>query len=236
LDAFVRRGATGMLGGVLAFAALNSLSYFARTGANLQSDGGQIGFPWLVWQGNGHSGGRFDPDALLVAVGLSASAAIGCLIALLARAERRVSRPPLGIPPPAIENASDSSKQPPPPPQFSLRGLLLLTTSVAVLFALGQEADEEIKRQVLIPLYWLGPGLLVSTYCVTARLAPQKRAQSVLYVAALLILATFIIGASAGFKDLTLVALGFYVYWTPQCVLLLAGFFVWGLVNVRPTR
>jgi hypothetical protein len=228
-----------MLGGVLAFAALNSLSYFARTGANLQSDGGQIGFPWLVWQGNGLSGGRFDPDALLanVAAGLSASAVIGCLIALLVRGERRFSWPLLGVAPPAMEKANNSSDRPlRRPPQFSLRGLLLLTTSVAVLFALGQEADEEIKRQVLIPLYWLGPSLLVSTYCLTARLAPHKRAQSVLYVAVLLILATFILGASAGFKDLTLVALGFYVYWTPQCVLLLAGFFVWGLVNVRPTR
>lgn len=228
-----------MLGGVLAFASLNSLSYFVRTGGNLDRHGGRIGFPWLVWEDNGCFGGRFYPDALLadIAVGLSASAAIGCLFAMIIRGERRFWRPRFGAPP----RAQDSANEAPHgesrwPRQFSLRGLLLLTASVAVLLALGQEVDASVKRQLLIPLYWLGPGLLVSTYCLTARLAPRDRERIVLVVAAHVILATFILGASAGLNDLTLVALGFYVYWTPQCVLLLLSFFIWGFVNVKPRR
>lgn len=233
MNAFIERAAAGMLAGVLFFAAANSLSYFVRSGGNLQDEGGQIGFPWLVWLDNGRSGGQFDPDALLanVAVGLSASMMFGCLLAALVR---RPSAPrPFGNSPPASGASDDSSRPRRQPPQFSLRGLLLLTTLVAMLMALGQEADKDLKRRMLIPLYWLGPGLLVSTYCMTARLAPRMRSQSVSLVAALTIAATCILGASAGFRDFTQIALGFYIYWTPQCVLLLASCFAWRFVRSR---
>lgn len=235
MNAFIERAARGMLAGVLFFAAANSLSYFARTGGNLQSEGGRIGFPCLVWEDNGRSVGQFDPDALLVnvAVGLSASLIFGCLYAALVR-PRRAPQPRIFASSQTANGASGESGRPSrQPPQFSLRGLLLLTTLVAVLMALGQEADEDLKRRMLIPLYWLGPGLLVSTYCLTARLAPRTRSQSVSLVAALTIAATCILGASAGFDDFTQIALGFYIYWTPQCVLLLASCFVWQFVRAK---
>lgn len=235
MNAYIERAAVSMLAGVLFFAAANSLSYFVRTGGNLQSQGGRIGFPWLVWQDNGRSGGQFDPDALLanVAVGLSASIMFGCLSAALVR-PRRAPRRGRFANSQTSSDASDVSGRPGRrPPQFSLRGMLLLTTLVAVLLALGQEADQGVKRRMLIPLYWLGPGLLVSTYCLTARLAPRMRSQSVSLVAALTVAATCILGASAGFRDFTQIALGFYIYWTPQCVLLLASWFAWQFVRAK---
>ncbi|HUY90439.1 MAG TPA: hypothetical protein VMV10_17005 [Pirellulales bacterium] len=231
MSRFLRSAAIGMLGGVLAFAAFNSLSYFVRTGGNLQRHGGRIGFPWLVWADNGCFGRDFYLNALLadVGIGLAASGAIGCLFALAVRGDRKVSGSLFPAPPrnEDVEESAAKLRR----PQFSLLGLMLLVTSVAVLFALGQEAEVRVKRQMLILAYWLGPGLLAASHGLASWLAPRARGQTMLIVAPLVLLAPLVLGPSAGLKDSTLVALGFFIYWTPQCVLLLALFCAWGLVH-----
>lgn len=228
---FLRRAATGMLGGTLVFAALNSLSFFVRTGGNLQRHGGRIGFPWLVWADNGCFGRDFDLHAMLanLAIGLAASGAIGLLFALVGGGDRNVFSPQLASEPRQEEDALAKLRR----PQFSLRGLMLLVTLLAAIFALGQKADVRVKWQMLILAYWLGPGLLAASYCAASRLAPRARGQMLLVVAPFVVFATLILGPSAGLNDSTLIALGFFVYWTPQCVLLLAFCFVWGLVQPR---
>jgi hypothetical protein len=237
VKSFVRRASLGLSAGVLLFAALNALSYFVRTGGDLQRRGGRIGFPWLAWADNGYPNGEFFPSALLanVCVGLAASAALGCLFALVVRGERPFSWPQFQAPARDRKGEFDGEDSPAEsrPRQFTLRGLMLFTTAVAVLFAAGQEADEEAKRQILILAYWLGPTVLVAAFCLSSWLAPRACGQTMLVVGPLVLLATLILGASAGLNDMTRVALGFFIYWTPQCVLLLGFFAVWGLARSK---
>jgi hypothetical protein len=237
VKSFVRRAAIGTLSGVLFFAALNALSYFARTGGELQRRGGRIGFPRLAWADNGYPDGEFYPDALAanIGFGLLASAAIGCTFALVVRVDRPFLWPQFQTPAREFngECEVDESSAQSRPRQFTLRGLMLLTTAVAVLFAAGQRADENAKRQLLILAYWFGPTVLVAAYCLSSWLAPRARGQTMLVISPIILSATFILGASAGLNDLTRVALGFFVYWTPQCALLLAFFVVWGLAHSK---
>lgn len=230
----------GLLAGVLLFAALNALSFFVRTGGDLQQRGSRIGFPWLAWVDDGYPIGKFFPCALLanVGVGFAASATLGCLFALIVRSGRPFSWPQFQAPAPDLNSDFDGDETwaETRPRQFTLRGLMLLMTAVAVLFAAGQKADENAKRQLLILTYWFGPTVLVAAFCLSSWLAPRARWQTMLVVMPLVLLSTLILGASAGLNDLTRVVLGFFVYWTPQCVLLLAFFFLWGLANSKPRR
>ena len=231
MKSFVRRASSGLLGGVLLFAALNSLSYFVRTGGPLRYRG-SIGFPWLAWEGFGNGFGHFYPDALAknVAVGLLASLAAGCLFALVVRRDRPFSWPQFPLPSQDGQTAPEAFLG----RQFSMRGLLALVTAAAVLLAMGQEAHFRIKREILTIVYWLGPTCLASAFCLASWLAPRARDQIMLLVTALALGAPLILGASSRLSDPTLLALGFFIHWTPQCVLLLAFFAVWGLATSRP--
>lgn len=230
MKSFVRRAAIGLLAGVLLFAALNALSYFVRTGGPLRYRG-SIGFPWLAWEGFGNGFGHFYPDALIknVAVGLLASLAAGCLFALLVRGERPLFWPQFPLPSHDDRTGPEAFLG----RQFSMRGMLALVTAAAVLLAMGQEAHFRTKREILTIVYWLGPTCLASAFCLASWLAPRARDQIMLLVTALVLGAPLILGASSRLSDPTLLALGFFIHWTPQCVLLLAFFAVWGFAHSK---
>ncbi len=212
---------TGMLAGVLCFAAVNALSYFARSGSTSLTGGnhggGRIGFPWLVWEGNGAAMGTFHRQGLALNIisGIAASFVVGFAFGLATCKKSHGEAPPRQLAP-----LTPAGKQP-FALQFTLRGLLVAIAESAVLLALGQCADERLKLQLLIATYWIGPGAVAATYFVAARLAPNARDQATIHMVIVIVCTSLVLGAGSGIGDMTQVLLGLFVYWTPQCVLLL---------------
>lgn len=217
----LRRVGAGMLAGALCFAAVNALSYFARSGSTSLTGGkyggGRIGFPWLVWEENGAAIGTFHRQGLTLNIisGITVSVAIGLAFGFATSKKLHG-----GTPQPQQASLKPAATQP-FVPQFTLRGLLLAIAELAVVLALGQCADERVKLQLLIATYWVGPGAVAATYFVAARLAPDAREQATIHMVIVMVCASLTLGAGSGIGDMTQVLLGLFVYWTPQCVLLL---------------
>ncbi|HVX61837.1 MAG TPA: hypothetical protein VHC19_14575 [Pirellulales bacterium] len=222
---FFRRATSGALAGVLLFAAFNALSYFALSPATKllggTRDGGRIGFPAIVWESSGRGVGTFHSVALLqnVAVGLAASAAFGMVVALATR----------GRTSPGWSSVAESRR---PKAlriarQFSLRGMLLTITALAVVLALGQQSQEQTKLRLLLAIYALGPSLVIAVYGIARRFTPNTMGTATTSVAALTVSAALVLGAGSGIRDMTQVLLGLFVYWTPQCVLLAVCLLAW---------
>jgi len=217
----LRRVGAGMLAGVLCFAAVNALSYFARSGSTSlmggNHGGGRIGFPWLVWEGNRAAMGTFHRQGLALNIisGITASFAVGLAFGLATSKKSRGGAPP---PQQALLKPAGAQLF---APQFTLRSLLVAIAELAALLALGQYADERLKLHLLIATYWVGPGAVAVTYYVAARLAPDAREQATIHMVIVMVCASLVLGAGSGIGDMTQVLLGLFVYWTPQCVLLL---------------
>ncbi len=224
-----------VLATLLAFAALNAASYFVRSdrGKLLGHVNGvdRIGFPWLIWQDGSEPDGGFAPVALgpdgyfdYGALALNAATALvaGIVAGLLARAVFKptaVSRP-LATEPFGRRDATG-------PPQFSLRSLLAVTFAVAAVLAYGRVATPQLHALSLAAIYACGPSVLV--YCAWAAQG-RKRAEQLFVVAsalAILIAAALAAGMRTKVGDFTRVLLGLYIYWVPQCALMLGGHAAW---------
>lgn len=217
------RALRGMLAGILLFASLNALSYFARSeGTKLLGgtrDGGAIGFPWLVWQGDARGAGDFRALALFlnVVVGLAASAVLGVVIAwAMRRGESHYRSQPL-----TDSSVGRVSRR--ITGQFTLRGMLLSVACLAVLLSLGQRADERTKLHMLLAVYWLGPCVIAAGFALARRISPDAARFTAILIAALAAIAALILASGSGIHDMTQAALGLFVYWTPQCLLLAAA-------------
>ncbi len=230
---FLRRVWAGVLAGMLVFAACNAVSYFVRSDSTKlkggTSDGGRIGFPWMVWEANGRGVGSFYLGALVqnIAIGLATSAAAGIIVAIATRGRKISGWTGFN----AIASERVAFKQ--ISGQFSLRGLFFSITVLAAILALGQKADERTKLRLLIALYWIGPALLMGAYLFARLCMPGAGGNALVAVAALAACAAAVLGVGSGIGDFTQVLLGLFIYWTPQCVLLAGGLAAWAAL--RPT-
>lgn len=217
---------------LLAFAALNAASYFvlSQHGTLLFYDHGvdRIGFPLVIWQHGSEpsfaiamvnlgSDGCFAYGALAVdaAVALIASAIAGILASVRA-GSTAVARP----------NAP-ASAAPCGPPQFNLRSLLAVTTLVAIALAYERTATDHLRTLSLAAIYLLGPWLLILCGYVTRWRRRAERIIATVSALAILIAGAVATGVRTELADFTRVLLGIYIYWTPQCILLLAAHTIW---------
>jgi hypothetical protein len=220
---------------LLFFAALNAASYFVLSehGTLLGYDRGvdRIGFPWVVWQDGAEpsngiaivylgADGYFDYRALAIdaAVALVASLMVG-LVAMVAKGCVPDDQPRR----PTMAATSRSAG----PPQFSLRALMVVTAIVAVALAYERAATDRARAFSLAAIYVLGPSLLIWSAYATRHRNRAERSIAVWLVLAILVAGAVASGVRTNLADFTRVLLGFYVYWTPQCVLFLAADAVW---------
>ena len=224
-----RIGFTCML---LAWATLNALSYFLRSDGwgNLlgsQPDAAEaIGFPWIVWEeGPGLSSTRID------LVMLSADAALGIICSVLAGLAtagckgNAVRSSPLPCPPAAV--AASPRKL-----QFSLRALLMAAVVEGLVFGVIQ-ASVEARPVLLLLVYLLGPLLIVGVAYRLRGVVPLHRNLALAAIVLLCIPAAAALGETIhGIRDFTKGIFGLFVFWVPECVLILIVLLA--IENIRP--
>ncbi len=202
-----------MAAGLLLIGAANSASYFFRTGGiqpllskSASSPSGAIGFPWEIWrEGQTYGGWMIDyatlPWNLMAGIGLGFVFGI-CGIIGRSRFNTWVAE---------FERREDQFE--PARVQFSVRGLLLLTTIVALIFAATTSWGS--STQLLGAIYFLGPLCLILIAMFPNRIRWQARVVILVAVAIALIATAVATGLRLGLTADD-VLLGIFVSWTPQ--------------------
>jgi hypothetical protein len=200
---------------LIAFAALNAISYFVRSAGwgNLFGEARGhvgIGFPRLVWQYES-SGVAPLPDssaiALNVAVGLLASAVVAAVF-------MRLNRPSASVDQSESHESTVASGF--RMPQFNLRSLFLFTAITAVLLGAARTSSE--LNPALLKVIYLGGPCTIAWVGYLARCC-NVRWQVVLTLSygALLVIASGVLAQNAaGINDFTQGILGMFVCWIPQ--------------------
>jgi hypothetical protein len=223
--------ARGVMVGILFCAALNAISYFVRSddGGNLlgtQPDRVEaIGFPVEIWEsGNAYNGFYVDYPAL--SINATFAAAVGCVCGLiLIRMRDQLNQ--------LVADFEWQEQSKRTNFQFSMRALLILTSLVALIAALGRYALAG-RPEVLGVIYLLGPWILVMIAFLPKRIPWQQRVMILVPTAILMILAAVMIGSSlARFRDFDQVLMGIFVCWTPQSVIVATALTIAILVTHR---
>lgn len=245
---FWRRFKDASLAVLLLFAALNAASYFFRSthpsllGYQDGQDG--LGCPFLAWTeddqkatlflGDGiwddqnrlgplfpayltiHLGsdGVVSYPALLanLGCGLACAGIVGLLAGRYGKWQPTAHRPPA---------AQRQPLAPPRPPQFSLRGLFLAITIVALVIGLDRIAADRFRTVGLATIYALGPAILAVVAGIPRR-SRRRQIFAIWLTLTVLLSGAVVLGVHSSIGDFTRVLLGLFVFWTPQCVLALA--------------
>ena len=221
-----RAGFTWIL---LTFAAANAVSYFVRSdglGNMLGTQPGgveAIGFPWLIWAQRG-SAGTYELNsaglACDVAVTIAVAGLAGILVAWFRR--RQPVRTAQPAPPVSVSTPTQSRKL-----QFSLRSLFLVAVVEALVFG-AIRASVDARPVLLLLIYLLGPGVIIGVAYRLRHVVPAQRTAVLAVTVLLFIPAAAALGETiAGIGDFTKGILGLFIFWVPQCVLILAVVLVW---------
>ncbi|MFM7844791.1 MAG: hypothetical protein ACKOU6_13000 [Planctomycetota bacterium] len=216
----ITRGAwftRGFTAGPLLAGALNAVSYFLRSerGGNLA---GQtpwrrqaLGFPWELWEYGNHYDGLF-----VNSKGLVGNLLFALLLGIVAGLVTLQLRPRLN------RLVEEFAKQVPPIErrlQFSLRGLLLFTTLLALALSIAKRFTAP-HPAMLWAIDVAGPWLLIGIAFIPRRIAWQQRAAIVITLAISMIALAIFIGLKlVPSLEFDQVLMAIFVCWTPQCVL-----------------
>ncbi|QDT13111.1 hypothetical protein [Stieleria marina] len=216
----------GFAAGVMLMAAFNAASYFIRSAkwnslAGVRSDSNEsIGFPWLMWEG-GNAYGGFYVDYPVLGLNVLAAIAVGILAGgVVACCTRRLNSL-LSI---YLNESQPTQKR---PFQFSLWGMMIATTLVAVIAMLATRFAAH--RETLIAIYVLGPLVLVAIAMIPGRLSWQTRVWVIIPTTLGLIAAAIGVGLNLRI-DFDRVLLAIFLCWTPQsaiAALLLTAWLIW---------
>ncbi len=223
---FVRGTAVGML----LMAAVNALSFFVRTsdwsslvGPSSTADE-SIGFPATVWEAGNTYGGMY-ADYRMLGLNILFAAAVGSLLGWLAARKRDFLNGLLHQMPSGTEAKKHQ------PIQFSLRGLLIATTLVAVSATLARHFAA--RPETLVAIYAFGPLGLVAIAMLPQRLSWQKRVV-IIIPATLTLIAVAIAVGTAMQMEFDKVMLGVFLCWTPQSAI--AALALTSYILVRQAR
>lgn len=234
---------------LLLFAALNAASYFFRSThpslLGYQDGQDALGFPWLAWAEDPRfsktmvSGGtrsNSGPFSLYWTVQLGADGAVSYAALLADLACGLASAVIAGLlaaalgkwqPAPRSERAAERQPfEPARPPQFSLRGLFVAVTIVALMIGLDRIAADRLRVAGLGAIYAFGP-LLLALVAVLCRGSQRKQIVALWVMLTALLSGAVVLGVHSRLADFTRVLLGLFVFWTPQCVLALAVLAGW---------
>ena len=208
--------ARGMAGGFLVLAALNALSWFWLSegwsdlwGGTRNANSEAIGFPMEIWREGEFYGNGWMVDFPMLAVNLLFALLLAISGGLLAR---RIA-PKLNELVHQSESGSRSSES--KKITFSVRGLLLLTTVVAVAF--GLTGTFGVSPWLLGEIYFLGPLVLVMIAMGPAGIHWEKRVFILIVCAAVMLVGAVMTGTSLG-MEFDRVLFGVFVCWVPQSV------------------
>lgn len=208
---FLRGTAVGML----LMAAVNAISYFFRS-ADWSSLVGQprslqesVGFPFVVWEAGNTYGGMF-ADYPMMGVNILIAAAVGSIIGSVAARKTKFLNRLIQ----ELQQGASSHKH--QPIQFSLLGLMIATTIVAVMAMLARQFAA--RPETLIAIYGLGPLLLVAIAMLPRRLSWQKRVMIIIPATLTLIAVAIAVGNAMG-MEFDKVLMGIFICWTPQSAL-----------------
>ena len=226
----------GFLVGLMIIGAANAISYFVLSDgfSNLigkKADEQElIGFPFQVWQ-RGKTYGtaliNFPSFYINGATGVGLGLVIGTLWALLTNKLNQVAENILRVEqtsalPSETKSQDDSSGN-----QFSLGGLMIGTTLVALIVGLATKLQPDPR--VIAGIFFFGPVVIIGITMLPRRWSLQFR------MAALTVLAASSIGVAVAVgSGLELpfdeVLMGIFICWTPQGVIgtfLLVSWLAW---------
>jgi len=212
----------GAAGGFIFYAALNALSWFFRSagwsdlcGATLNAHTEAIGFPFEIWrEGTGHQGLVLAALGIHLLIGLAVSIAAGfAVVSLSPRIESMLPEEP-------TNNAGFRMT-------FSVRGLLLVTTLIAMAIGLTQSPSP--SPWLLGTIYFAGPLTLILIAMGPAGLPLEQRSVILVFTAVCMMASAVLIGRRLE-MEFDRVLLGVFVCWVPQsafAALLISGVALW---------
>ena len=212
----------GMAGGFILYAALNALSWFFRStgwsdlcGATINEHTEAIGFPFEIWrEGAGHQGLVLAALGIHLLIGLVVSIVAGFVaVALSQRIESMLP-----------EESTDKTvfKM-----TFSVRGLLIVTSLIAVTLGLVQSLGA--SPWLLGTIYFAGPLMLILIAMGPVGIPWEQRSVILVLTAACMLVGAVIIGVRMG-MEFDRVLLGIFICWVPQsafAAVLIGGLAVW---------
>ncbi|WP_146395042.1 hypothetical protein [Planctomycetes bacterium CA13] len=198
--------------GMLIMAMTNAVSYFFRSSdwssliGKPKSTHEAIGFPMIVWEAGNTYGGMF-ADYPMLGINILVATAIGLIIGLVAAHYRD----PLNRMVEDFEAEAAGMNQ--QPIQFSLFGLMVATTIVAVFTTIASKLA--VHPETLIAIYALGPICLVAIAMLPKNLSWQRRVAILMPAAFTLIAVAIAVGNGLG-MEFDKVLMGIFLCWTPQ--------------------
>ena len=198
----------GMAGGFILYAALNAMSWFFRStgwsdlcGATLNEHTEAIGFPFEIWrEGAGHQ------EHVLTALGIHLL--IGLMVAIAAGFIAIVLSPRIELMLPE-ETADNSVFR----LTFSVRGLLIVTSLIAV--ALGLTKSLGASPWLLGAIYFAGPLALILIAMGPVGIPWEQRSVILIVTAVCMLVGAVIVGGRLG-MEFDRVLLGVFICWVPQ--------------------
>lgn len=215
----------GFAGGFILLAALNALSWFFRSdgwsdlcGATLFEHTEAIGFPFEIWrEGLGYKGGLM-VDLPSLGINFAISLTIAVIAGLIA--VRLSNQIEAMLPEEQTSNAGFRLT-------FSVRGLLIVTTLIAIAIGLTQSLGP--SPWLLGTIYFAGPLTLILIAMGPVGIPWEQRSVILVLAAAFMLTGAILIGGRLG-MEFDRVLLGVFICWVPQTVfaaILTTGLVVW---------
>ncbi len=208
--------ANGLMAGFLVVAALNSVSYFVRSGgwsrllnASPTDEGQALGFPFEIWRSGETYGGAF-ADYRAIALNTLTALLFGSFLGSIAIARIDWLNRLLD------DMIASESKSASRGFQFSLRGMLLMTT-VAAVIAGSARASIVARPELLAGIYLLGPLFLILVAMIPQGMSWEHRVVLLVPSTLLLIWFTSLLGSRLGIR-FDRVMMGIFICWVPQTV------------------
>ena len=218
----------GAAGGFIFYAALNAVSWFFRStgwsdlcGATLNDHTEAIGFPFEIWrEGEGHQGLVLAALGIHLLIGLAVSIAAG--FAAVALSPRIESMLPEEQPTSTVFRLT-----------FSVRGLLIVTSLIAIALGLVQSLGS--SPWLLGVIYFAGPVMLILIAMGPVGIPWEQRSVILVLTAIAMLVGAVYVGGRLG-MEFDRVLLGIFICWVPQSVfaaVLIVGIALWKNWSIR---
>ncbi len=203
----------GTAAGMLFMASINAVSYFVRSRdwssliGKPQSNNESIGFPFKIWEAGNTYGGMF-ADYPMLGLNILIAFVVGSAVGIFTASRTRWLNNLLADSGEFV--VEDTRTQ---PIQFSLLGMMILTTIVAIISAIASRFA--VRPETMIAIYALGPISLVAIAMLPRRLTWQQRVMIITPLTFALIGVAIAVGLGLQ-MEFDKVLMGIFLCWVPQ--------------------